>query len=109
MEWPEAWGHMSTQYYRSVMTDSGPSDDFLSGTARNGWEANQMMEDSCDAAAEEGVTVYTIGFEMSSDSAKDQLRECASTVSHFYDANGTQISEVFNSIAQSILKLKLTQ
>jgi uncharacterized protein YegL len=109
MDWPEAWGHMSTEYYRGVMNDAGPSNDFLSGTARNGWEADQMMEDSCDAAAVEGVSVYTIGFEMSSESAKTQLRECASSVSHFYDANGTQISEVFNSIAQSILKLKLTQ
>lgn len=108
LDWPEAWGHMSTTYCRQVMNDTGPNNDFLGGTARNGWEANPLMSDSCDAAADKGVTVYTIGFEMN-ESAKDELRDCASSVSHLYDANGTQISEVFSAIATSILKLKLTQ
>lgn len=108
MDWPEAWGNMSTYYYYSVTGSTGPWNDFLNGTARNGWEANPLMSDSCDAAADEGVTVYTIGFETNT-SAETELRNCASSVSHFYDADGTEISEVFNAIAASILKLKLTQ
>lgn len=107
MDWPEAWGNMSTTYYNNVMNDAGPSNDFLGGTARNGSEADPLMLNSCAAAATEGVTVYTIGFEMSASSV-ETLRDCASSVSHFYDANGTQISEVFGAIATSILKLKLT-
>ncbi len=108
MMWPEAWGHMSTTYFAAAMQDTGPSNDFLSGAARNGWEANPLMSDSCTAAADQGVTVYTIGFE-TNDAAETELRNCASSVSHFYDADGTQISEVFSAIATSILKLKLTQ
>ena len=106
MDWPEAWGNMSTTYYNNVMNDAGPSNDFLGGTARNGAEADPLMLYSCAAAANEGVTVYIIGFEMNASSV-DTLRDCASSVSHFYDANGTQISEVFSAIATSILKLKL--
>ena len=107
MDWPEAWGNMSTTYYNNVINDAGPSNDFLGGTARNGAEADPLMLDSCAAAANSGVTVYTIGFEMNASSV-ETLRDCASSVSHFYDANGTQISEVFSAIATSILKLKLT-
>ncbi|WGI21556.1 TadE/TadG family type IV pilus assembly protein [Amylibacter sp. IMCC11727] len=108
LDWADAWGHMSTQYYKQVTGNGGPSYDFWYGAGRNGAEADPLMLNTCEAAATEGVTVYTIGFEMN-ESSVDTLRDCASTPSHFYDANGTQISEVFAAIATSILKLKLTQ
>jgi hypothetical protein len=65
------------------------------------------MQDQCDAAMASGVIVYAIGFETDS-STSQKLEDCASTPSHYYNAEGTQISTVFAAIASSIQKLKLT-
>lgn len=62
----------------------------------------------CDAAKEQDIIVFTIGFEAPS-GGKYILRNCASSDSHYYDVKGLEISEAFASIASSIRKLKLTQ
>ena len=53
------------------------------------------------------MTVYTIGFETST-AGSAALADCASSPSHFFNAAGTQISEVFAAIASDITQLKLT-
>ncbi len=106
LSWPEAWGHMPAQYYDSITGENAFSDLINSG--RGTTEADTAMTSSCTAAETAGVIVYTIGYETST-TTSDKLRDCASTTSHFYDASGTQISEVFSAIATSIQRLKLTQ
>ena len=106
LSWPEAWGHMPAQYYDSITGENAFSDLIDSG--RGTTEADTAMTSSCNAAETAGVIVYTIGYETST-TTSDKLRDCASTASHFYDASGTQISEVFSAIATSIQRLKLTQ
>ena len=83
------------------MGDSAPFNDFLNGTARSGAEANPVMLDACESAANDGVHVYTIEFEMSA-SAAQTLKDCASSPSHFFDAQGAEISDAFQSIATSV-------
>lgn len=67
---------------------------------------NQMLA-SCTAAKNQGIVVYAIGFEAPT-SARNLLRSCASSDSHYFDAEGVEISEAFTAIARSIQKLKLT-
>ncbi|MCR8723677.1 pilus assembly protein TadG-related protein [Frigidibacter sp. ROC022] len=62
----------------------------------------------CNAAKEEGIIVFSIGFEVTDDSA-DILEACASSPSHFYRVNGLEITTAFQSIANAIGKLRLTQ
>lgn len=59
----------------------------------------------CQLAKEKGVIVYTIGFYTSS----VDLKNCASSPNHFYEVRGAGISLAFQSIANSIQNLKLTQ
>jgi len=60
----------------------------------------------CDAAKAEGITIYTIGFEAPS-AGRTALRNCASSPSHYFDANGLNLSDAFSAIAREIAKLRL--
>ncbi|MCP5086260.1 MAG: hypothetical protein GY952_05600 [Rhodobacteraceae bacterium] len=108
MAWEDAWGHMAAEWYSDKVNDWTAYNDLKTGTARNSSEADVVMQDACDASEAAGIVVYAIGFE-TSESTSAKLEACASTSSHYYDAEGTQISSVFAAIASSIQKLKLTQ
>lgn len=69
---------------------------------------NARTKSICDAAKNEQIIVFTIGFEAPS-SGKAVLKDCASSDSHFFDVDGLEINDAFSSIASSIRKLRLTQ
>lgn len=69
---------------------------------------NARTKSICDAAKDQGIIVFTIGFEAPS-SGQAVLKDCASSVSHYFDVDGLEIAEAFKSIASSIRKLRLTQ
>ncbi|MEM6941518.1 MAG: Tad domain-containing protein [Pseudomonadota bacterium] len=54
------------------------------------------------------VVVYTIAFETNG-SGRNQMRDCASSPSHFFSANDRSIAAVFQAIARRINELRLTQ
>jgi hypothetical protein len=60
----------------------------------------------CDMAKANGVTVFTIAFEAPA-AAKVEMKQCASTLGHFYDVDGLEIEAAFQQIANTISKLKL--
>ncbi|MDW4497021.1 Tad domain-containing protein [Sulfitobacter sp. D35] len=64
----------------------------------------------CDLAkaTDRPIVVYTIAFEAPG-TPEQQMRDCASTPSHFFTAQGSQINEVFSTIARQINQLRLTQ
>ncbi|MEL0436128.1 Tad domain-containing protein [Phycobacter sp. K97] len=62
----------------------------------------------CQAAKDQGIIVFTIGFEAPSDGVA-VLQDCASSDAHYFDVNGLEISDAFASIATSIRQLRLTQ
>jgi hypothetical protein len=70
--------------------------------------ANTHLQSVCTRAKNNGVIVFTIGFQVP-EGAKTQMRNCASSASHFYDVAGLDIAGAFNSIATAIQKVKLTQ
>lgn len=71
-------------------------------------QGNTLMQNMCTAAKNRGIVIWAIGFE-TTDTGDDQLRDCASSPSHFFDVNGVEISSAFQSIARQINQLKLTQ
>lgn len=78
------------------------------GTYVDSTTKNARTKAICDAAKDEGIMVFTIGFEAPY-SGLAVLKDCASSDSHFFDVNGLEISDAFSSIASSIRKLRLTQ
>ncbi len=71
-------------------------------------QADNMLDNICDAAKAKGITVYTVGFEVGNHGA-DVMESCATTPSHFFRVEGIEISEAFKAIANQINRLRLTQ
>ncbi len=62
----------------------------------------------CNAAKDQGIIVFTIGFE-APPRGESVLRDCASSINHYFDVDGLELNDAFASIASSIRKLRLTQ
>ncbi|MGB0498994.1 MAG: pilus assembly protein TadG-related protein [Rubricella sp.] len=71
-----------------------------------GPSSSNRTEGICGLARDNGVIVYTIGFEVTNTVA-DEMTACASSPGHFFRAEGLEISDAFRSIFASIQKLKL--
>ncbi|UXX82894.1 TadE/TadG family type IV pilus assembly protein [Roseovarius pelagicus] len=110
LDWEEAWGRMSPEYYGDITGDWGPWNDYRNSNSENGSDKDGMMDDICTATKNKGVVVYTIGFEISrGGTAETELKDCASSAAHYYRAEGVNINDAFNSIASNVVNLRLTQ
>ncbi|MDC0736855.1 pilus assembly protein [Cognatishimia sp. SS12] len=69
---------------------------------------NTRTQAICDAAKDEDIVVFTIGFEAPS-GGQTVLQNCASSASHYFDVDGLEINDAFAAIAASIRQLRLTQ
>ncbi len=69
-------------------------------------EGVNYFYEQCSLAKTNGITVFTIAFEAPADAATE-MRNCASTGAHFYEANQLNISQVFSQIATTIQRLRL--
>ncbi len=114
LTWPEVWAMMSVKYFAYYyqyardwdVNDYWDTYNDVFNYVRSD-EKNNRLQDACDAAKSEDVIVYTIGFEVSDQSAV-VMERCASSASNFFRVEGTEISEAFGEIANAIQRLKLT-
>ncbi len=67
-----------------------------------------LMDRICDAAKDQGIVIWSIGFEVT-DHGADVMRSCASSPAHFYRVEGIEIEDAFYSIARAINQLRLVQ
>jgi Flp pilus assembly protein TadG len=78
---------------------------------RNGTESQDQAANLCSGMKAAGITLYTVGFGQGmSQTTRDFLRNCASSSSHYFDAqNGDQLRAAFRSIAFTLSHLRITQ
>ncbi len=95
------WFRLDDDYYEEIRYDSI---ELYAGQN----EADTNLRNICDQANAAGIIVFTIAFEAPAD-GEEVMQYCATTPSHYYDAEGIEISEAFASIAASINQLKLVQ
>ena len=69
---------------------------------------DNLLEDACDAAKDQGIIIWSIGFEVQ-DHGAEVMRRCASSDAHFFRVEGVEITEAFHAIARQINNLRLTQ
>lgn len=69
---------------------------------------NTLLQQSCTQAKANDVVVYGIAFEAPTN-GQTQIRNCASSPAHYFNAQGLQIQTAFRSIAANLSQLKLTQ
>ena len=77
--------------------------------SRNIKAADSETSKLCEMVKSEGIQVFTIAYEINSNSTRKLLKDCATSNVNFFDArNGTDLRDAFNSIAQSLIQLRLT-
>jgi Flp pilus assembly protein TadG len=102
-------GEYNTQY-----TSNGVSDGSRSLTvcpnAANGKCSSDQATSLCDGMKAKGIEVYTVGFQLDNQLAKDTLADCATDASHFYNSTtGDALKAAFRDIALKISTLYLSQ
>ncbi|MFD0979618.1 TadE/TadG family type IV pilus assembly protein [Tropicimonas aquimaris] len=110
--WPEVWENMGVKKYTQDIVSAA-----LGGTANSYYNdivdsiasgtKNTRTSEICSAAKAKGVIVFTIGMDTYGQ-GDATLADCASSASHFYDVESTDISTAFASIARTITQLRLT-
>lgn len=101
------WFHHDVMYYISHYVPVEYRSQFyhLKYTAS---QADQMLNNICTAAKNQGIIIWSIGFEVNNHAA-NVMEKCASTPAHFFRVNGVELADAFHSIAKSINQLRLTQ
>jgi len=101
MDYADLWEEYSWEWWEDW--------DFLpsQGSRHRNSEKNDRLDDICTAAKDEDITVFTIGFEVTTSSAT-VMRNCASSPAHYYNADGLDLASAFAAIAREISKLRLT-
>lgn len=112
LTYPELYDHASVRYVaRYLMDPAGYNYSYwrygVYSTVGQG-PKDVRMDDVCTAAKDNGMLIFTIGFEVSNSNAT-KLSECATTAGHFFRVEGVEISEAFASIAAQLHRLRLEQ
>ena len=102
MTYQEVWEKLPTQWYERFTWLERPVNSYGNATK------NAQLDKICTAAKQQGIIVYTIGFEVDGN-ADAVMSQCATSPGHYFPANGTNLAEVFGTIASSINQLRLTQ
>lgn len=111
--WPEVWKTFNMQYVAAnfYAAPLGQSTSTWTNRFRSQTQTGDMddqLQSICTLAKEEGTLIYGIAFEAPAN-GQTQIKECASSVAHYFNASGLQISSAFSAIANNISQLRLTQ
>lgn len=103
-------GQFNTAHYNGVLSkDSTMSGAKINQNATNGtafYQAGKL----CEAMKAQGITIYTVGFDIGSQQeAIDIMASCATSSGHAYlPSSGTALQTAFKAIAQDINSLRLS-
>ena len=105
-------GTAQVSRYMVLMTDGvnsvSPSVDGHDGTDTAA--ANAITTQACANAKADGITVFTVAFEVTDNTVKDILRTCATSGGFFYDATDTSaLMTAFDAIGQQLVNLRIKQ
>ena len=109
----DAW-----EYYRWVseppvgagyyLTDPDTGEFLSSAIRTTSSEGDDLMQDICTAAKNQGITIFTIGVDIANGSNPyNQMRNCASDPSNFYSVGSANLADAFGAIENTIQKLRL--
>lgn len=113
LQWPEVWANWNMQYVARYWyaTPLGQTTSYWLGNFRTQTVTTDMddqLQSICTLAKEQNTLIYGIAFEAPTN-GQTQIKNCASSVAHYFNASGLQISSAFSAIANNISQLRLTQ
>ncbi|TXI01426.1 MAG: hypothetical protein E6Q73_07170 [Pseudorhodobacter sp.] len=118
--WPQVWANQRMSwvawqlYARALGTDDATRSAqyttamnmFRSKTATGSMDT--QLQEICTLAKDQDVIVFGIAFEAPAN-GQAQIAQCASSPQHYFNAQGLEIQTAFDSIANNLTMLKLTQ
>lgn len=115
LTWPEVWSRFTLRAHAEAREDAaynsyGVYNSWMNATRKyvSGYEKDNRLLDACQTAKDSKIIVFTIGFEAPRNSIS-LLKQCASSDSHYFDVDGTELSEAFASIATKVTELRLVE
>ena len=127
MQWQDVWAAQRQTwiawqlYARALGTDASTTSASNARTAAyNAAMANfqqtnasvatmdNWLQSTCSLAKNNDVIIYGIAFEAPT-AGQTQIKNCASSPAHYFNAQGLQIQSAFRAIANNISQLRLTQ
>lgn len=102
------WNNYNFNWYLSRYVNSRDRQYYYESDHYTATKGDYLLDKICDAAKEKGIVIWAIGFEVD-DHGANEMRNCASTPSHFFRVEGVEITEAFKAIARTINQLRLTQ
>ncbi|WP_270375068.1 TadE/TadG family type IV pilus assembly protein [Marinicauda sp. Alg238-R41] len=119
---PVDFGDRDTVKVLVVMTDGAATAQQRTELTRSWWSwswsayelysartAREKMIEACSYAKDRGVVVYTIAFQLSGNTNRDLMRNCASRAETFYNVENTDIQSAFDAIASDINQLRIAR
>ena len=102
-----SFGAEKTLKVAILMTD-GEYNTWYSGSNGN---SNEQAESICDNMKGSGLTVYTIGFQLTDPNAINTLEHCATDVEthHYLAGDGDELKLAFREIAMKLSQLRLVE
>lgn len=100
LTFPELWAKKPWAWYDSFSWLPSPGSYYGTSTK------NTRLQAICDAAKDQNIRVFTVGFEVTSSSAT-VLRNCASAETDYFNVAGNGLTTAFAQIARQITKLRL--
>jgi Flp pilus assembly protein TadG len=105
-------GEFNTAYCKDVISKDSTSSnntDEINCNATNGSSLVQAAA-LCTAIKASGTILYTVGFQLDTQSAITLLSQCATDTAHFYNTTtGTDLSNAFKDIGKNLSALRVSR
>lgn len=121
LDWKDVWAtfrdsYVAWQFYARALGTSSSSRTSVYNSTIGAFEVSYgttttmdtQLQTVCATAKSNDVVVYGIAFEAPSN-GQTQIRNCATSDAHYFDATTVTISTAFKAIANNISQLRLTQ
>jgi Flp pilus assembly protein TadG len=84
---------------------AGPKDV---GRGTDGTDADAITRSLCNAARDNGIIMYTIAYEAEPE-GEALMNHCATSPSHYFNATGGDLTDIFTEIGSNITQLRLVE
>jgi Flp pilus assembly protein TadG len=88
---------------------NAPAPVNTNNTAYDEETARRAFLDLCDLAKEKDIEIFTVGFNMTREKGKEELKDCATSDAHYHEAKTKELEETYEEIAAYLSSLRLTR
>lgn len=101
------WNTYNFQYWDRYIDGNRRGVSQYTRTGYSATQADAWMQSMCNAAKARNITIFSIAMGATSH-GEDEMRECASTTSHYFATEGEALNDIFENIAKQITDLRLS-